>query len=84
MELIEFGGMTPTSVTTAVMEVGGVRSYNGLRISRFGRFWSVKASRGFVRGKDENKSPIGAGYPDVCQLLGMEDTLSTTHLVHSL
>ena len=33
-EPIEFGGMIPTSVTTAVICVGGVRSYNGLRISR--------------------------------------------------
>ena len=26
MELIELGGITPTSVTTAVMQFGGVRS----------------------------------------------------------
>ena len=26
IELIELGGITPTSVTTAVMHVGGVRS----------------------------------------------------------
>lgn len=38
MALMEFGGMTPTSVTTAVIFVGGVRSYSGLRISRFGAF----------------------------------------------
>ena|ERR1700726_4476321 len=36
MELIELGGIIPTSVTTAVILVGGVRSYSGLRISRFG------------------------------------------------
>lgn len=60
IELIEFGGITPTSVTTAVTLVGGVRSYKGLRISRLGRFWSISKSRGFVRGNEENKSPIGA------------------------
>lgn len=27
----------PTSVTTAVMHDGGVKSYNGLKIERFGR-----------------------------------------------
>ena len=62
IELIEFGGITPTSVTTAVMLVGGVRSYNGLRISRLGRLWSINDSRGFVRGNEENKSPIGAAW----------------------
>jgi hypothetical protein len=35
---IEVGGITPTSVTTAVMFFGGVRSYNGFNISRFGAF----------------------------------------------
>jgi hypothetical protein len=35
MELIELGGMMPTSVTTAVMFAGGVRSYRGLRTLRF-------------------------------------------------
>jgi hypothetical protein len=30
------GGINPTSVTTTVMHVGGVRSYRGFRISRFG------------------------------------------------
>lgn len=36
MELILLGGINPTSVTTTVIHVGGVRSYRGLRISRFG------------------------------------------------
>jgi hypothetical protein len=36
MELIELGGMIPTSVTTAVTFAGGVRSYRGLRTLRFG------------------------------------------------
>ena len=35
IELILLGGMSPTSVTTAVMYVGGVKSYNGFSISRF-------------------------------------------------
>ena len=60
MELIEFGGMIPTSVTTAVIEVGGVRSYSGLRISRCGPFASVRLSRGFVKGNDAKRSPTGA------------------------
>lgn len=29
------GGISPTSVTTAVMDDGGVKSYNGFRMSRF-------------------------------------------------
>lgn len=36
MELILLGGINPTSVTTAVIHVGGVRSYKGFKISRFG------------------------------------------------
>ena len=32
---IELGGIMPTSVTTAVMHDGGVKSYNGLKIERF-------------------------------------------------
>jgi hypothetical protein len=36
IELMLLGGIKPTSVTTAVMHVGGVKSYNGFRISRFG------------------------------------------------
>lgn len=30
IELMLLGGMSPTSVTTAVIHVGGVKSYNGL------------------------------------------------------
>ena len=60
MALMEFGGITPTSVTTAVMLVGGVRSYSGLRISRFGALCSVRLSRGFVSGKFWKRSPEGA------------------------
>lgn len=60
IELIESGGMTPTSVTTAVMLEGGVRSYNGLRISRFGLFSRTRVSGDFVRGKEEKMSLTGA------------------------
>ena len=35
IELMLLGGMSPTSVTTAVMYVAGVKSYNGFSISRF-------------------------------------------------
>jgi len=35
IELILLGGMSPTSVTTAVIYVGGVRSYRGFKFSRF-------------------------------------------------
>lgn len=35
IELILFGGINPTSVTTTVIHVGGVKSYKGLSISRF-------------------------------------------------
>ena len=34
-ELILLSGIEPTSVTTTVMKAEGVRSYKGLRISRF-------------------------------------------------
>lgn len=57
IELIASGGMTPASVTTAVMLDGGVRSYNGLRISRLGWFWITRESGDWFRGKDENGSP---------------------------
>lgn len=36
IEPILLGGMSPTSVTTAVIQVGGVRSYRGFKTSRFG------------------------------------------------
>lgn len=36
IELILLGGIKPTSVTTAVIKVGGVRSYSGFRTSRPG------------------------------------------------
>ena len=63
MALMEFGGMTPTSVTTAVILVGGVRSYKGFRISRFGALCKVRLSRGFVSGKFWKRSPRGAVVP---------------------
>jgi hypothetical protein len=34
IELILLGGIKPTSVTTAVIYVGGVRSYRGFRLSK--------------------------------------------------
>jgi len=36
IELILLGGISPTSVTTAVIYVGGVRSYKGFNFSKFG------------------------------------------------
>ena len=53
IELILLGGMSPTSVTTAVMYVGGVKSYNGFRISRFcpeGTVFKLEFRRVNVRG----------------------------------
>lgn len=41
---IELGGMMPTSVTTAVMHDGGVKSYNGLKIERFDRGFELCGS----------------------------------------
>lgn len=41
---IELGGIMPTSVTTAVMHDGGVKSYNGLKIERFGRGFKLCGS----------------------------------------
>jgi hypothetical protein len=60
IELIELGGITPTSVTTAVILEGGVRSYSGLRISRLCCFLRVSVSFDRVRGKEEKRSPDGA------------------------
>lgn len=51
---IEVGGMTPTSVTTAVIFFGGVRSYNGFNISRFDVFSVASDSRGIGIGNVEN------------------------------
>lgn len=64
IELIELGGTMPTSVTTAVIFAGGVRSYNGLRISRFGFGTVVSASRGMTDGKVSCATPGGAIYQD--------------------
>ncbi len=50
IEAIEFGGMMPTSVTTAVILAGGVRSYNGLRICRFADDCVVSESFGHFKG----------------------------------
>ena len=52
IELILLGGMSPTSVTTAVMYVGGVKSYNGFNISRFsgGTVFRFEFRRVIVRG----------------------------------
>ena len=51
---IEVGGITPTSVTTAVMLFGGVRSYNGFKISRLAEFSVASDSRGIEIGNVEN------------------------------
>jgi len=51
---IEVGGITPTSVTTAVIFFGGVRSYNGFRISRLAVFFVASDSRGIEIGNVEN------------------------------
>ena len=51
---IEVGGITPTSVTTAVMLFGGVRSYNGFKISRLAEFSVASDSRDIEIGNVEN------------------------------
>ena len=56
---IEVGGITPTSVTTAVIFLGGVRSYNGFNISRFVVFSVASDSRGTEIGNVENIPFIG-------------------------
>jgi hypothetical protein len=60
IELIELGGIIPTSVTTAVMLVGGVKSYRGLRISKLDCDWMASEDFGRERGNEENRSPTGA------------------------
>jgi len=62
---VEVGGITPTSVTTAVISFGGVRSYNGFGISRLGMFSVASDSRGIEIGNVENISFDGpAGTAD--------------------
>ena len=51
---IEVGGITPTSVTTAVIFFGGVKSYNGFKISRLAVFSVANDSRGIETGNVEN------------------------------
>lgn len=53
---MEVGGITPTSVTTAVMFFGGVRSYNGFKISRLAVFSVASDLRGIEIGNVENIS----------------------------
>ena len=82
MELIEFGGMTPTSVTTAVIFDGGVKSYRGLRISRCGSFSSSSESRGRDRGNEEKRSPTGARAEIRVNVLMETATMRTANLAH--
>jgi hypothetical protein len=59
---IDVGGITPTSVTTAVIFFGGVRSYSGFKISRLVAFSVASDSRGVEMGKVENipfSGPVG-------------------------
>ena len=72
---IELGGMMPTSVTTAVMHDGGVRSYNGLRIERFGR--GLCAS---LPNVEDGGNGVGAVH--VLAKLGAP-FLAVAHLAHS-
>lgn len=60
IELMEFGGIMPTSVTTAVILDGGVRSYNGLRISRLSDGCRVSELCGRVVGNVDTKLLEGA------------------------
>lgn len=73
IELIELGGITPTSVTTAVMLEGGVKSYSGLRISRLVFLLRVSVSFDRVRGKDEKGSPDGATHDISDVVKGKDD-----------
>lgn len=65
IELMELGGMMPTSVTTAVIFDGGVRSYNGLRISRFGDASRVNDDWGITDGNEWNAAVEGATRKDI-------------------
>lgn len=55
-ELIELGGIVPTSVTTAVMFDGGVRSYKGFRIWRFSSSHNANRSRLCDVGNEESRA----------------------------
>jgi len=68
-------GITPTSVTTVVISFGGVRSYNGFRISRLGVFSVASDLRGIEIGNVENISFDGpAGTVD--ELAGIPSSVS--------
>lgn len=67
---IEVGGITPTSVTTAVMFFGGVRSYNGFKISRLVAFSVASDSRGIEVGNVE-KIPFNGPAGVIDELLGL-------------
>lgn len=70
---IEVGGITPTSVTTAVIFFGGVKSYNGFKISRLVVFSVASDSRGIEVGNVE-KIPFNGPTGVTNELLGLRRT----------
>ena len=79
---IEVGGITPTSVTTAVIFFGGVRSYNGFNISRFVAFSVASDSRGIEIGNVEN-IPFSGPARITDELLGiLSDVCQMGYRVH--
>lgn len=60
---IELGGIMPTSVTTAVMHDGGVKSYNGLKIERFARDFRLCGSLSNV---EDGGNGVGAVHTHTC------------------
>jgi len=67
---VEVGGITPTSVTTAVIFFGGVRSYNGFNISRLVVFSVASDSGGIEIGNVEN-IPFSGPVEITDELLGI-------------
>ena len=71
----------PTSVTTAVICVGGVRSYNGLRISRLVEGARERESCGQTMGNGGKISPRGATQMEFREFSTTETR--STYLIHS-
>lgn len=77
----EVGGITPTSVTTAVIFFGGVKSYNGFKISRLVVFSVASDSRGIEIGNVENIPFNGpAGITD--ELLELPSSVESAYRAH--
>lgn len=77
---IELGGIIPTSVTTAVMHDGGVKSYNGLKIERFDRGFKLYGSLSNV---EDGGNGVDAVHAYLSQEASKTSSSTGTHLARS-